>query len=92
MRYMSIEDVGEFALGKFRVIDLRSGVIEPEHIVDAGSPEEAALLSLGEKGIRGGQNRSRLFCRVYWTDSVGQTSMVRLYRHVAEDGNRMLPR
>lgn len=67
-------------MGKFRVIDLRSGVIEPEHIVDAPSPELAAFQALGEKGIRGGQNRSRLFCRVYWEDSVGQTNMVRLYR------------
>ncbi|WP_449397144.1 hypothetical protein [Devosia riboflavina] len=67
-------------MGKFRVIDLRSGVIEPEHIVDAPSPELAALQALGEKGVRGGQNRTRLFCRVYWQDSAGQTNMVRLYR------------
>lgn len=65
---------------QFRVIDLRSGVIEPEHIVDARTAEEAALQALGEKGVRGGQNRNRLFCRVYWQDSAGQTNMVRLYR------------
>ena len=69
---------------EFRVIDLRSGVIEPEHIVDAPSPELAALQVLGEKGVRGGQNRSRIFCRVYWQDSAGQTNMVRLYRPLWE--------
>lgn len=67
-------------MGNFRVIDLRSGVIEPEHIVDAPSPELAALQALGEKGVRDGQNRARLFCRVYWQDSAGKTNMVRLYR------------
>lgn len=77
-------------MGKFRVIDLRSGVVEPEHIVDAGSPEEAALQALGEKGVRGGPNRSRLFCRVYWTDSAGQTSMVRLYRPLGDERNQSI--
>jgi len=78
-------------LGQFRVIDLRSGVIEPEHIVDASSPEEAALQALGEKGVRGGQNRTRLFCRVYWTDGGGQTNMVRLYRPLWEERNQTGP-
>lgn len=64
---------------QFRVIDLRSETIEPARIVDARSPEEAALLALGERGIRGGQNRNRLICRVYWGQE-GQTNMVRLYR------------
>ncbi|MBO9590863.1 hypothetical protein [Devosia sp.] len=63
----------------FRVIDLRSGTIEPENLVDARSPEDAALQALGEKGVRGGQNRNRLICRVYWSQD-GQTNMVRLYR------------
>lgn len=63
----------------FRVIDLRSGTIEPESLVDARSPEDAALQALGEKGVRGGQNRNRLICRVYWSQD-GQTNMVRLYR------------
>lgn len=64
---------------QFRVIDLRSGTIEPESVVDARSPEDAALQALGEKGVRGGQNRNRLICRVYWSQD-GQTNMVRLYR------------
>lgn len=72
-------------MSKFRVIDLRSEVVEPEHVVDARSPEDAALQALGEKGIRGGQNRSRLFCRVYWTDGQGATNMVRLYRPLWEE-------
>lgn len=72
-------------MGQYRVIDLRSGVVEPEHIVDARSPEEAALQALGEKGVRGGQNRARQFCRVYWTDEAGQMNMVRLYRPLWEE-------
>lgn len=64
---------------QFRVIDLRPDTIGPERITDARTPEEAALQVLGEKGIRGGQNRSRLICRVYWSQE-GQTNMVRLYR------------
>lgn len=64
---------------QFRVIDVRSETIEPERIVDARSPEEAAFQALGEKGIRGGQNRNRLICRVYWSQE-GQTNMVRIYR------------
>ena len=72
-------------MSKYRVIDLRSGMVEPEQFVDARSPEEAAMLALGEKGVRGGQNRARLFCRVYWTDSAGQTNMVRLYRPLLDE-------
>jgi len=66
-------------LPQFRVIDLRSGKIEQELVVDARSPEDAALQALGENGVRGGQNRNRLICRVYWSQD-GQTNMVRLYR------------
>lgn len=69
---------------QFRVIDLRSQLVEPEHLVDARSPEDAAHQSLGEKGVRGGQNRARLLCRVYWSDSEGTTNMVRLYRPLWE--------
>ncbi|HWV21040.1 MAG TPA: hypothetical protein VN036_08435 [Devosia sp.] len=64
---------------QFRVIDLRSDTGEPESVVIARSPEEAALRALGEKGVRGGQNRNRLICRVYWHEDA-QTNMVRLYR------------
>lgn len=51
--------------------------------MEAASPEEAALLALGEKGVRGGKNRARMLCRIYWTDA-GQTNMVRLYRPLWE--------
>ncbi len=71
-------------MSKYRVIDLRSDTLEPEHLIDARSPEDAAQQSLGERGIRGGQNRARLLCRVYWTDSEGTTNMVRLYRPLWE--------
>ena len=48
-------------MAQYRVLDLRSGTVEPEHVVDARSPEEAALLALGIKGVQGGQNPTRLF-------------------------------
>lgn len=53
--------------------------------MSASTPQEAAFIALGEKGVRGGQNRNRLFARVYWQDSAGQTNMVRLYRPLTED-------
>jgi hypothetical protein len=53
-------------MGQFRVIDLRSEVIEPEQFVEAGSPEEAARLALGESLVRGSPGRQRPVCRVYW--------------------------
>jgi hypothetical protein len=67
-------------LRQFRVIDLRSPVIEPEHLVEASTPEGAAEKALGEKCVRGGPRGARLMCRVYWTDITGSTNMVRLYR------------
>lgn len=66
-------------LPQYRVIDVRSCTIEPQHMVEARSPEEAALRSLGEHVVRGGQSRNRLVCRVYWIHE-RQTNMVRLYR------------
>ncbi len=74
-----LEAIERNALPQFRVIDLRSEIVESQHVVDARSPEDAALQALGEKGIRGGQNRSRMICRVYWSQDE-QTNMVRLYR------------
>lgn len=67
-------------MGQFRVIDLRSGLVEPEHLVDACTPEEAAAKALGESVVRGGINRKRIVCRVYWSEAEGQMNMVRLYR------------
>lgn len=67
-------------MGLFRVIDLRSEVIEPEQFVEAGSPEEAARLALGESLVRGSPGRQRPVCRVYWSEPRGPQNMVRLYR------------
>jgi hypothetical protein len=66
----------------FRVIDLRTGIIEPEKQVEARSPEAAAEGALGLKLVRSGHARS-LVCRVYWNDA-NNTNMVRLYSKVAE--------
>lgn len=65
----------------FRIIDLRTGVIEPEQRVEARSPEQAAENALGIKLVRSGHARS-LVCRVYWDDA-NNTNMVRLYTKVA---------
>lgn len=64
----------------FRVVDLRTKTIETDHLVNAPSPETAAAEALGERAVRGGQNRKGLVCRVYWKDRHGQMIMVRLYR------------
>lgn len=73
-------EIRGIALLKFCVMDLRVGVFEPVQSVDASSPEEAALLALGIKGVQGGQNPTRLFCHVYWTGRDGHTNMVSLYQ------------
>lgn len=57
----------------------------PDQLVDASSPEAAAAAALGEKAIRGGQSVRRLLCRVYWPDSGGRQTMVRLYRPIEAD-------
>ena len=66
----------------FRIIDLRTGIVEPEQQVDAKSPEQAAEQALGLKLVRSGHPRT-LVCRVYWSDA-NNTNMVRLYSKVAD--------
>jgi hypothetical protein len=66
----------------FRIIDLRTDVVEPEQRVEARSPEQAAETALGIKLVRSGHARS-LVCRVYWDDA-NNTNMVRLYSKVAD--------
>lgn len=61
---------------KFRVIDLGTGVIEPEASVEANSPEETAEKALGIKAFRSGAPK-HLACRVYWVTN-GTMNMVRL--------------
>lgn len=60
-------------------------MVEPERLVDAGSPEEAALKALGMAAVRGGKP-NRLVCRVYWQTS-DNTNMVRLYRPIEPPGD-----
>ena len=66
----------------FRIIDLRTEVVEPEQRIEARSPEQAAESALGIKLVRSGHARS-LVCRVYWDDA-NNTNMVRLYSKVAD--------
>lgn len=65
-------------MAEFRVVDLRSGRIEPDRFVEAKSPEEAAAKALDVEGVRSG-SRKNLLCRVYW-ETVNGNNMVRLYR------------
>ena len=66
----------------FRIIDLRTGIVEPEKQIEARTPEQAAENALGLKLVRSGHSRS-LVCRVYWNDA-NNTNMVRLYTKVAQ--------
>ncbi|RYE53327.1 MAG: hypothetical protein EOP20_13550 [Hyphomicrobiales bacterium] len=63
---------------QFSLFDCRGDEIATEVLVKARSPEEAALLGLGENLTRGGHHRN-LVCRVYWDDGAGKRNMVRLY-------------
>lgn len=73
---------------EYRVIDLRSAVIEPEAVlVDATSPENAAETILGIKLVRSGA-KAQLCARVYWQNPSQPTNMVRLYSEVESDRRR----
>ncbi|WEK05792.1 MAG: hypothetical protein P0Y65_05920 [Candidatus Devosia phytovorans] len=66
----------------YKVIDLRSTIIDPEPMmVTASTPEEAVRLQLDLELVRAGE-RGDLLARVYWTERSGVTNMVRLYRRV----------
>lgn len=65
---------------EFEVVDLRDGT-ETRHVVQANSPEGAALVALGFHVTRSGSTR-KLACKVYWEADPGTRNMVRLYRPV----------
>lgn len=69
----------------YRVVDLRTDTIDPtEHTVaKAKSPEEAALVALGESLVRSGR-RQDLRARVYFQNEGQPMTMVRLYRRVED--------
>ncbi|KKB81209.1 hypothetical protein VW35_03490 [Devosia soli] len=68
-------------MNEYTVIDCRAAVINSEQTIKARSPEEAAMLAIGEPLARGGHHR-HLVCRVYWHHE-GQKNMVRLYAKAA---------
>ncbi|MET3925923.1 hypothetical protein ABIE28_002032 [Devosia sp. 2618] len=70
---------------KYRVIDLRSGLIDPNEIIVEGSrsPEDAARHVLGCDLVRSGQKRD-LAARVYFNLPEQPVSMVRLYTKVED--------
>ena len=63
---------------EFRVIDLRTDLIESEQKIQASSPEEAARMVLGIDVYRSGA-KQHLVARVYWQGLSGPPNMVRLY-------------
>ena len=64
----------------FRVVDLRSTVIDPsERLVEANTAEAAASIILGIDLVRGSSKNARPVARVYWRDTAEMTNMVRLY-------------
>nr|WP_314257312.1 hypothetical protein [uncultured Devosia sp.] len=67
----------------FRIIDLRSTVIDAvERTVEANSPEAAVDHAMGLDTVRSGA-RKDLVARVYWQLSPSEpTNMVRLYRRL----------
>jgi len=67
----------------YRVVDVRTDVIDPQEINVEGarSPEDAVRQGLGVDVVRSGHRRD-LVARVYW-QSLGQpVTMVRLYRRL----------
>lgn len=67
---------------EFRVIDLRSNIIEQEQKVSGSSPEDAARQALGIDVFRSGLKK-HLVARVYWQGLSGPPNMVRLYSSTA---------
>ena len=69
---------------EYRIIDLRSGVIDAEKRVVTGAkgPEEAVMQALGLDVVRSGVKRN-LVARVYWQRAPGEPqNMLRLYSKV----------
>lgn len=64
---------------QFRVVDLRPDATEPEQFIKASSPEAAAANALGSQLVRGNRGRGKPVCRVYWQDSTGETTMIKMY-------------
>ena len=67
----------------YRVVDVRSDVIDPSDIIIVGarSPEDAVQQALALDVVRSGQ-RKDLVARVYWQSPGQPLNMVRLYRRV----------
>ena len=69
---------------QYRVIDLQVEAIDPnETIVEARSPEAAALDALGAELVRSG-TKAELRARVYFQYPGQPLSMVRLYAKVTD--------
>lgn len=67
----------------YRVVDVRTDIIEAEIIIEgARSPEDAVRQALGVEVVRSGR-RKDLVARVYWQSLGHPTTMVRLYSRVA---------
>ncbi|RYG58274.1 MAG: hypothetical protein EON56_00150 [Alphaproteobacteria bacterium] len=69
---------------QFKVVDLRDTKIVADKTVEAATPEQAVLLTLGVDAVRGSSKRIPPIARVYWQDTAQQTNMVRLYARIGE--------
>lgn len=71
---------GGHPMTSYRIIDLRSSIVEAEvKIVDAASPEQAVVKALDVDAVRSGAKKD-LVARVYWQVAPNQpTNMVRMY-------------
>lgn len=68
----------------YRVVDVRSDVVDPKETLISGArtPEEAVRQALDLDVVRSGQ-RKDLIARVYWQMPGQPMNMVRLYRRIA---------
>jgi hypothetical protein len=67
----------------FRVVDLRSDIPDLGNVVEAATPEAAAIKALGIDVVRSGRTKD-LVAKVYWQLPGQAANMVRLYQRVGE--------
>jgi hypothetical protein len=67
------------SLVDFRVVDVRSEIAGLSSVVEAATPEAAAIKALGVDVIRSGRTKD-LVAKVYWQLPGHTANMVRLYQ------------
>jgi hypothetical protein len=67
----------------FRVVDLRSEIAGISQMVEATTPEAAAIKALGVDVVRSGRTKD-LVAKVYWQLPGQATNVVRLYQRIGD--------